>query len=83
MIINGSSSILSLSTCSYLNKLLTALLALKIGKENTYGSWVIQGVNKRVLKAQREITKINYIMVGHLSSVVYSPTCHCHFYMYV
>ena len=63
------------------NTLLNARLALKIGKEDTYSSRVIQGINKRVLKAQSGITKVNYVMIGHLSIVVYSPTCHCHFYV--
>ena len=61
--------------------LFNALLALKIGEEEIYGLGVIQGANKRVWKGQRGITKVNYIMVGYLSSVVDSPTRHCHFYV--
>ena len=64
MIINGSSPILSLSTYSCLNTLFNALLALKIGKEDTKGSRYIRGAEKNVMMAQCGITKDNYVMVG-------------------
>ena len=80
---HGISFTLIRSTYSYPNTLVNALLALKIGKEDIYVSRYIQGVNKRVMTVQSRITKANCVMVGHLSSVVYSPMCHCQFYVCV